>query len=210
MSSLDERVWYVGYGSNLSRARFGCYLHGGRPAGGARTYPGCRDRSVPAEVAPVSVPGTIFFAGRSTVWGGGVAFFDPGADDRTAARAYLITRSQLADVMAQEMNRDPVADLDLTDWRIGADHVTGPGGYETLIALGERDRLPMVTLGHQDPDRGALNPPSAAYLRTLATGLQETHDWDADQIGDYLASRPGADLTWTAASVAELLSDADS
>lgn len=34
-------LWYVAYGSNLFRARFACYLSGGRPAGGARHYTGC-------------------------------------------------------------------------------------------------------------------------------------------------------------------------
>ncbi len=38
-----QQVWYVAYGSNLSLERFTAYLQGGRPAGGARKYPGCRD-----------------------------------------------------------------------------------------------------------------------------------------------------------------------
>ena len=39
------RVWYAAYGSNTDAARFGCYLRGGCPEGGARSYPGCRDTS---------------------------------------------------------------------------------------------------------------------------------------------------------------------
>lgn len=209
MTSAREQVWYVGYGSNLSLARFGCYLYGGRPDGGSRTYLGCRDRSAPAEVAPVRVPGGIHFAGRSTVWGGGMAFFDPAADDHTAARAYLITRGQLADVLAQEMRREPVADLDLTDWTGEVDHVTGPGRYETLIALGDRAGLPMVTLGSLDPHGHDLNPPTAGYLRTMAAGLHEAHGWDAATIGGYLATRPGAQDAWTPEAVTALITRPD-
>lgn len=203
--SSSGRVWYVGYGSNLSLGRFSCYLRGGQPVGGARTYPGCRDKADPVAIAPVLVPGGIHFAGRSSVWGGGMAFFDPAADDRTAGRAYLITTGQLADVLAQEMRREPTGDLDLTDWTGEVDHVTGPGRYETMIFLGRRDGVPMVALGSRDPQGHDLVPPSADYLRTMAAGLQEVHGWCPEEIGAYLATRPGAHGTWTAAEVTALV-----
>lgn len=206
--SSSDRVWYVGYGSNLSLTRFGCYLYGGQPAGGARIYPGCRDQADPAAIAPVLVPGGIHFAGRSTTWGGGMAFLDPTADDRAAGRAYLITTGQLSDVLSQEMRREPIDDLDLTGWTGDVDHVTGTGRYETMIFLGRRDGAPMVTLGSRDPHGHDLNPPTACYLRTIATGLQESHGWAPEQIGDYLASRPGALGTWTPAEVTALVEPA--
>ena len=40
-----QHIWYVAYGSNLSRERFCHYLRGGRPDGVERDYPGCRDTS---------------------------------------------------------------------------------------------------------------------------------------------------------------------
>ena len=46
-------VWYVSYGSNMSAARFACYVEGGRPPGGTRTNPGCRDRTPPVRDVPV-------------------------------------------------------------------------------------------------------------------------------------------------------------
>ncbi|MFG1911224.1 hypothetical protein [Kribbella sp. NPDC048928] len=114
-----ERVWYVAYGSNLALGRFRCYLAGGRPAGGARVYPGCRDRSDAARMEGVELAGGLVFAGASRVWGGGSAFFDRAALSRVAGRAYLLTPDQLGDVAAQEMRRDPggsyareVAELD--------------------------------------------------------------------------------------------------
>ena len=42
-----KHVWYVAYGSNLSRERFCRYIRGGRPEGSERDLPGCRDTSDP-------------------------------------------------------------------------------------------------------------------------------------------------------------------
>ncbi|TDD88169.1 histone deacetylase, partial [Actinomadura darangshiensis] len=70
-------MWYVAYGSNLYRERFGCYLSGGRPRGGARHYTGCRDPRPARAEQPVTVPGGIYFAYTSLTWGGGMAFYDP-------------------------------------------------------------------------------------------------------------------------------------
>lgn len=201
----EDRIWYVAYGSNLSLTRFRCYLRGGRPPGGSRTYPGCRNPSDPVAVAPATVPGGIRFAGRSSVWGGGMAFLERDADGVAAARAYLITMGQLSDIQAQEMRRDPVADLDLSGWTAGVDHVAGPGRYETLLALGARDDVPMITLGSLAPQDLPLTAPSAGYLRMISAGLTESHGWDPDQIGSYLASRPGALGTWTAESITALV-----
>ena len=44
-----RHIWYVAYGSNLSRQRFHHYLRGGRPHGNDREYPGCRDTSDPLD-----------------------------------------------------------------------------------------------------------------------------------------------------------------
>ncbi len=98
-----DRVWYVAYGSNLGTDRFRCYLAGGRPDGGTRTYAGCRDPSDPAGTFSLELPGALLFAGESGVWGGGMAFFDPEGESSVACRAYLLTAEQFADVAAQEM-----------------------------------------------------------------------------------------------------------
>ena len=65
-----DRVWYVAYGSNLGTDRFRCYLVGGRPDGGNRTYVGCRDATAPARTFSLELPGALVFAGESGVWGG--------------------------------------------------------------------------------------------------------------------------------------------
>src|SRR4051812_46926456 len=102
-----EYVWYVAYGSNMHADRLTCYLAGGQPAGAGRTYPGCRDTRPPRDTAPVLVPGGIYFALESLTWSGGMAFYDPDLPGEVAARAYLISAAQFADIAAQEMHRPP-------------------------------------------------------------------------------------------------------
>lgn len=198
-----DQVWYVAYGSNLAFDRFRCYLAGGRPPGGARVYPGCRDPREPARAVGLDVPGGLVFSGESKVWGGGSAFYDGAADGIVAARGYLITAEQLGDVAAQEMRREPGGPFarELTGIlaEVEAVHVMGPGRYETVARLGERDGVPMFTVTHGEAAELVPAAPSAAYLRWIATGLREAHGWDAGQVAAYLSRARGA------AAVDELL-----
>nr|WP_202447334.1 histone deacetylase [Streptomyces sp. SID5468] len=188
--------------------RFRCYLLGGRPPGGRRAYPGCRDRREPERWEPVMLPGVLYFATESQVWTGGRAFYDPDGPGRTAARAYLIGASQFSDLAAQEMYREPGRDLDLGEAVTRSRARVGPGRYETVVCPGELAGHPLLTLtapwGHRDVPG---NPPSAPYLRHLGRGLMESHGWDAGRTAAYLASRPGVDGHWTPEAVAELLTE---
>ena len=203
------RVWYVAYGSNLGADRFRCYLAGGRPREGARTYPGCRDRSEPEGSFSLQLPGALVFAGESGVWGGGMAFFDPHRAGAVACRAYLVTAEQFADVTAQEMRQEPGGELAQA---IGAAlpgieelHRLGAGRYETVIRVDTRDEIPLLTI--TNGDLGDLEPaaPSAPYLRSIAAGLRESHGWDDARIASYLALAVGADVVWPTASVLEAI-----
>ncbi len=207
------RVWYVAYGSNMCAARLGYYLAGGRPPGAARVYPGCRDAGPPERDAPVMLPGDVYFALRSRVWGGGLALYDPlPRDDRpprpgpVPARAYLITAGQFADLAAQEMGRPPGTDLDLAPVLATGRHQLGPGRYETIVGLGTRDGWPMLTMT-APWSAGSVEPtaPAAVYLRLLATGLAESHGWGRTRIAAYLAARPGAHGAWTTSMITDLL-----
>jgi len=185
-------VWYVAYGSNLSLDRLSCYVAGGCPPGGSRAHPGARDRTLPARSIPVELPGTTYFAGRSAQWGGGVAFYDHATPGRTAARGYLVSAGQFADIAAQEMHRDPRADDPLEQLVLAplaeGRHEVGPGGYETVVDVGRHDGAPMLTF--TAPHRAAAaerSRPSAAYLATMARGLGEAHGWDDQVAHEYLA-----------------------
>ena len=194
MSSALGRVWYAAYGSNMHARRFGYYLHGGRPPGAARTYPGCRDPRDPESDRPLVLPGQLYFAGESTVWTGGMAFYAPGVPGEVPARAYLVTVQQFSDVAAQEMHGEPGTDLDLTEVLKHGTACIGSGGrYETLVCPGELEGLPLLTFtAPWRIEQAPLNAPSPAYLSHLAAGLAETHGWSAERIDAYLTTRPGA------------------
>ena len=145
--------------------------------------------------------GGLTFAGSSTVWGGGIAFFDPRADGELAARAYLLTFGQLSDVVAQETRRPVGSDMALGS---GVDRrwALPSAAYETLLRVDDREGLPMFTitsLQNLDP-----TPPSAAYARTMLDGLGETFDWTAEERVDYLLRAPGVAPSWTAGGLLEL------
>lgn len=208
MRPSGECVWYAAYGSNMHRERLECYLGGGTPPGGTRTYPGCRDRRPPARSLPVLLPGVMYFATESPVWHGGRAFYDPGAAGEVPAQAYLLTRSQFSDIAAQEMYREPGEDLDLDEVLARGRAETGPGRYETLVSPGVLDGDPVLTF--TAPWKCAEvpgNAPSAAYLRHLAAGLVASHGWNAARAAEYLAGRPGAEERWTPAAVRALVEE---
>lgn len=206
-----DQVWYVSYGSNLHRARFLSYLEGGRMPGGRRADRGCRDPSPPLADEPRHLSYDLYFSGESRVWGGGVAFLDhahrASAPRTTYARTYLITGPQFEDLVAQESKRAHAA----VDWRTlvrsGRADV-GPGRYDTLVLVGERDGAPMVTFTHPRP---MLANPAAApvigYLRMLAEGLRESHGLPDADIAEYLVARPGAAGAWTRETLLEALGD---
>jgi hypothetical protein len=187
------RIWYVAYGSNLSRERFCCYLRGGRPAGSHRDYPGCRDTSDPIDSFGLLIAGGVYFAGRSSGWRAGIAFFDPEASGEVAARAYLITAEQFVDVLAQETRQSPGMALDLEPAFRGDRYSNGVGGYPILVRVGDRGEVPLMTFTRDWRAPATLAAPSESYLAAMATGLREAHGWSLTRIDRYLSALPGCD-----------------
>ncbi|MEV5832051.1 histone deacetylase [Nocardia sp. NPDC052112] len=203
---MTETVWYASYGSNMHSSRLRCYLAGGTPDGGAVTLPGCRHRAEPLRSEPLTLAGLQYFATESLTWTGGRAFYDPDAHGTTAARAHLVTVDQFCDIAAQEMYRTPGTDLDLGEAITHGRLTLGPGRYETVVCTGTFEGHPVLTI--TAPWRYTDlpgNPPSAAYIRHLAAGLTESHSWTVEEIAAYIATRPGAVLGWTAATIVALL-----
>jgi hypothetical protein len=186
-----SHVWYVSYGSNMSADRFACYIEGGLPPGGSRENPGARDRRLPARTIPVDLPGTVYFAGESPQWGGGVAFYDHAAPGGAAARGYLVTAEQFADIAAQEMYRaphdgNPLAEL-VRSPLDGGRHQVGPGRYETLLEVGRHEDLPLLTFtSPHGRDHVEHTRPTEAYLATVRDGLRQSRGWDDERITSYL------------------------
>ena len=206
MFDPSSPVWYVSYGSNLSWARFRCYLRGGTPPGALRSNPGARDPSPPRGDAALTLPGQVYFARTSLMWGGGVAFFDPDLPASTLARGYLLTAEQFTDVMAQELGGAPGTISSLPPLAVGDRVEVTSGRYGTLLVCGERDGVPMATFSAPwamaDVD---LNTPSLAYLATLAVGLSESHRLGVEDQAAYLAALPGAAPHWDPAGLAGVL-----
>jgi hypothetical protein len=190
-------VWYVSYGSNMCADRLTHYLCGGTPEGGRHRNPGARNDAPPRRSVPVDLPGSVYFAGESPQWGGGVAFYDHDDDRRavTAARAYLVTAAQFADIAAQEMHRvpqhgDPLEEVVVDSAEDGLDggrHEHGPGRYETLIEAGRLEGAPLLLFtSPHGMDAVEHTHPSAAYLDVVATGLRESRGWDDREVAAYL------------------------
>ncbi|MDQ2727600.1 MAG: histone deacetylase [Actinomycetota bacterium] len=199
-------IWYVSYGSNLSWTRFSCYLTGGTPPGARRPNRGARDPSAPRADAALTLPGQVYFAGTSAMWGGGVALYDPDLPASTLARGYLLTGEQFTDVMAQELGGAPGTVPSLPALAVGDRVEMTSGRYGTLVVGGERDGVPTATFtapwAMADVD---CSTPSLAYLATLATGLSESHGLDVKAQAAYLAAIPGAAPHWGATSLAAAL-----
>ncbi|GAB3488752.1 histone deacetylase [Nocardiopsis coralliicola] len=202
----DGLVWYAGYGANAAWERFACYVAGGTPPGGTRANPGCRDRTPPRAQAAVWLPGGVYFGLDSPMWGGGLAMLDAALPGAAPARAYLVTAGQFSDIAAQEMYRAPGAGPDPREALATGRAVLGEGRYETLLLCGAIGGRPLLTFTAHWP-AGAVEhrAPSAAYLRTIGRGLAAVHRWGAERTGAYLAGRPGARGTWSAAQAAALL-----
>ena len=193
--ATDDPVWYVAYASNLRAQRLGCYLAGGRPEGARRTYEGCRDAAPPTRDVLLTLPGQVVFAGRSGVWGGAMAFYDPAAASEVVARGYLITFGQLSDLVSQEAQH-PIG-RNLTPAQVaGRPWPTPSRVYESIVHLGDRGGVPMFCLTSLQDLEPA--PPSRAYLRTILLGLGEVWSSTADERADYLLGRRGVSPRWTA------------
>lgn len=180
-------VYYLSYGSNLSHKRFFCYIHGGQPEGNSRTYEGCRNTLLPHLSFGVKFDAALYFSGHSTTWGdGGVMFADFAQPGESLGRAYRITLEQFCDVAAQESDL-PIGSVDF-DWDelLSNGFIEGDGQYGTLVLVGYLHGLPVLTFtnakGVQDKP---LNPPSVAYRKVIATGLEETFQMNDAEIEDY-------------------------
>lgn len=192
----DRLVWYAGYGSNLLRRRFECYIYGGTPEGSTRKYPGCRDKTPPRGDQQIRLGYQLYFANYSEAWGGAIAFIRRAASDAvTYARMYLISYGQFNDVVRQENQRkvpgktivpsyDELADA--SEWSI-----TDLRVYDRLIVVGTQDAHPILTFSTTHNDF-ALGAPSEVYINMIVAGLEETYPClRKSEIIEYLGEAEG-------------------
>lgn len=168
----QEYVWYVGYGSNLCRERFFCYIKGGQYKLGGSSCEGCKDKTLPRENKTIQLPYGLYFARNSSSWSrGGVAFLSVEREENqekwTLARMWKITGEQFCRVRQQE----------------------GASWYNHTIDLGMDEGIRILTI--TSGDKHPLNPPSKNYLFTIVIGLIEAHKLNAEMIYNYLHEKDG-------------------
>jgi len=191
---MSNKVWYASYGSNLNKARFMCYIVGGKPPGAKKSNPGCADRTPPSDSRPVPLELELYFARYSTSWGGAAAFVRPLADSITHGRMYLITDEQFNDVVRQENDLPvngqrfvpPFGDLQ----KINQFVLPGNHWYGLLLNVGNIDGSPMITF--TEAEKSPAERPSDAYLKVIISGLKETYPaMTPHAICDYLLAAEG-------------------
>ncbi|KAK8934000.1 Histone deacetylase 5 [Platanthera zijinensis] len=204
LSKID--VWYGSYGSNMYRARFLCYIEGGKVEGMSEPSLGARDKSSPKDVKWKSVPHRLFFArSHSNAWGdGGAAFLNPesSTNDKTYMRCYRITLEQFNDVLIQEnLNyksfESPLVDSHDMEFlvknrSICVESIKG-GWYSNVLYLGELDGIPILTMTCPASDfekyrRGELPAcaPAKGYENIILKGLVEGEQLPLQQAIAYL------------------------
>ena len=153
----DSLVWYAAYGSNLSEARFNCYIKGGSFYG--RDYEGCSDKTMWQEDEIRRFPGKLYFGNCSGRWNNkGVAFFDESAAGTTIMRLYKVTWGQLLGIQKQEGN--------------------GPNWYGKRVCLGyHEDGNPIYTLTSEV--KQVEREPDQAYVELIQNAL--IHECDCPE-----------------------------
>jgi succinyl-diaminopimelate desuccinylase len=205
-------VWYVTYGSGLSKENFVCTIAGGKPIGGRKEYIGCRDKTMPIKDTFISLPYEIYFAGDARYWGGAHAYLSTTSQKNahTLARAYLITVEQLEDIAAQEnlqrtSLRLPLA-VAIRDGHTPINNVTGERAYDELLYCGLEANIPMFTLTAMQED-APRQLPTDAYALVLCSGLSQNPDFNIESAIDFATNDSSLAGHFKKQTITKLLED---
>lgn len=205
MTSNQQYVWYAGYGSNLYRERFHCYIVGGTPPGADdEPNPGCTDKTLPVRESSHIISHDFYFAGKSRKWqGGGIGFIRIESDSAASAycNMYLITKEQFLEVVQQENSNDKSIRIDF-DAAINSGSLNFKPGvaYGNLLLVGNKEGFPIFTFTHEE-NRTPFKTPSSEYLNMITKGLIQTHNLNKEQLVNYLISRDGVRNNYTLAQL---------
>lgn len=176
MNANQEYVWYVGYGSNLNKQRFSCYILGGTPKYGCKPNKGCKNKNLPQKDRSIKIPYVLYFAlpkgiKKTSNWGeGGVAFIAPekvkDTNLWTLGRMWKITKDQYEEVKKQE----------------------GQCWYNHEINIGEENGIQIITITNKEKLNNDILP-NTRYLKTIVLGLKETYNMNEEEINEYLIKR---------------------
>lgn len=210
--NIEEYVWYVSYGSNISKTRFLCYIKGDKPKGSKKTEKGCRDPSMPKFDKLTSIEQPLYFAKSSQRWSGGVAFIGLKKTKKeiTLGRMYLIKKSQFVDIVRQE-NDDEYLNIDFDKVINQSSLKISESKYGNIIYLGKELNIPKFTFtSPKDILNVKFNPPSKEYLRMIASGLKEAYKFPKEKLAGYFIEKSGVKGNYTNENLLKIFSDLSS
>lgn len=177
---VEDTLWYVAYGSNLSPTRLQRYLVRCTPVG------------EPLDRRPVVLPHRLFFAHESRVWTGGTAFIEAcrDADAGTLAMAWLLRRDQFLGVLARENGCEELAEVvDHDDLGPGETVRVDRGRYGLVVGCDSPDHRQALTFTTSESSPPAPTRPAPAYVDTIVSGLMAGHGLTEAAARAYLAAR---------------------
>jgi len=162
----NDYVWYASYGSNLLYERLVTYIKGGYCKFNEVNYAGCRNKLLPKDSRPITIPYKMYYGKENSSWGdAGVPFLDTRRRGQALGRMYLITEEQFEDISHQEENEEKWANQSLS--------------------LGEYNGIEIVTITNKD-----IRPyhnPSDRCLGIMTMGIKEAYPEMSDfEIMKYL------------------------
>ena len=162
----NDYVWYASYGSNMLYERFLNYIKGGDCKLNGAYYKGCRNKALPKDSRPITIPYKMYYGNESSSWGnGGVSFLDTQSNQQALGRMFLVTREQFEDIAIQEGCGE--------DW------------YNLKLSLGEYNGIEIFTFTNKI--KRAANKPADKYLGVVKMGIKETYPNMSDfDIMEYL------------------------
>jgi len=208
---MKEYIWYASYGSNISTARFMCYINGGKAIGALTSEEGCKDNTPPIKSSTLQINRQQYFKKSAKRWQGkGVAFLGVEESvDTTLGQMYLITKDQFADVVKQEngIRVNQFLDLKLEEAnRIGYATVT-KGWYGRIMYLGEKEGYPIYTFTSPESfDDEPYKGPSREYIQMISRGIFEHYELSIQGLVDYFYIKPGVKEEFTRESLNECIS----
>ena len=192
--SNQDYVWYAGYGSNLFKDRFHCYILGGTPPGADHSNQGCTNKTLPIQEEPHLVNHDLYFAKSSSKWqGGGMGFIRIESNPGTFAycNMYLITKEQFCEVVQQENALTDHLSLDFDRIIKEGNYVFRNGStYGNLLYVGNKNNHPIFTFTNEQNLIPARRP-SEQYLKMITSGLLQTHNLNKESLVSYLINREG-------------------
>ena len=197
----DDAVWYVAYGSNLSRERFRAYLEGGRRWARDATTPvaatprsraraGC-SASPAASASPA--PRRCGAAGWRSSIPTATARWWPGPTwSASASSATWWPRSRTASPAATSSAAPTAASRALSRF------------YDTSSSSSPDDGVPVMTITARAASSEPPVAPAAPYLTTILAGLADGCGLDAEARVDYLLRARGVAPAWDRAGLLAL------